>query len=723
MFMEIIFKGYEADPDDEDQGGAPVTIAGPFRYKLALRKFRLNIDATGTAYEFETSLTDSLGYTDLVFRLPKDINTVGGTITEHAESLQEALNKYHTDASDAEIPDQIEIDVSQLLSPPGNTTVSASNGTSLDYISDQSLLTNAVSDAEDQNRLINEVLESTRDAVEARDREADSPTDTGNETELVFDQDKFLVPEDKTIQEYFVILLSMNPEFYKKITRREVFGDLESPIKRDQPYISWLRVLCEVEELGYDEKRNEVARKYKYMPVLYKTVRTDLISSTSEIEMPEDAAIARVRGMLETGMIYKSYNYIFTGQNDQIIDVDLNYDLGVGILAAPAGGRMGDSSVTNSALTAPRVDLTQDVSQVGQENFVKAVRNLVEQNSLLNTLTGLGDLLGGLGDSLSQLADDAAGFLGRSPQEVLGALTDISGQQAQALLQELDARTISQLNASLQISDPAARLIGDQGDPEIVSPNPDGSEYTTESSGLLFAADFVDPENTPDVNDLLQRGYISFGDLDVNKETDLKPPLETRIDQRSIMETATYRALAPDNRLFGYLHNQAVANQFFVNLNLTVRGDPWYLGLKHLVEGSNNIAGANTDAPRLASLKTNEQAISLERDDNCFWFTMRSPRKYDPDWTDEDSELNSGYWRFDGINRSMSGLFRIRNYECNFSGGIFTVDIESIREIPVNRTGNKPIVESEEPADTEDAGGFGLAAGSDGGFIAGSGDV
>jgi len=72
------------------------------------------------------------------------------------------------------------------------------------------------------------------------------------------------------------------------------------------------------------------------------------------------------------------------------------------------------------------------------------------------------------------------------------------------------------------------------------------------------------------------------------------------------------------------------------------------------------------------------------------------------------------------VNRSMSGLFRIITYECNLSKGVFTVDIKSIREIPVNRNGNKPVVEQPDQDDVE---GFGLAQGGDGGFIAGGGGI
>lgn len=687
LFMEIVFKGYEADPDDEDLGGAPTTIAGPFRYKLALTDFSLDINSTGTRYDFKTVVSGSLGYADRLFRLPKDLHTTGSTIQEHAQALEDALNEFHTNASDVKTPDQIVIDVSGLLEKPEVTEGEVSE---LDYISDPTLRTSVYPDAEDQNRIMNEVFD-IRDALEAREQQEDNPTDTGNQAELIFDGDRFNVPEDKTIHEYFLILLSMNPEFYKKVTRRQDFGDLSSPIDQDQGCISWMRVLCDVEEIDYDPERKELARRYTFRPVLYKTVRTDMVTTAAEMEYDPESATKRLRQILGAGMIYKAYDYIFTGRNDQVLDVDLNYNLGVGILVAPGGGTMGDSSVTNSAITAPRVPQTADISPAGQENFVKSLRNLVERNSLTNTFTNLGQLFSGAQDSLSQLANDAANLLGRSPAEISAALTDLSGQSAQALLGELDSRTISQLNASLQITDPGATLIGDQGDPEVVGELPDGSTYTPESSGFLFASDFLNPEQEPDLEQLLSRGYIDFNE-DINKATDIPQKVDATEDSRSIVETATYAALAPDNRLFGYLVNQSVANQFFVTLNLTVRGDPWYLGAKHLVGADSG--RPQTDAPSLLALRSTPAAATLERDDLCFWFTMRSPRRFDPDWTDEDSDLNSGFWRFDDVNRSMSGLFRIVRYECLLSGGVFTVELQSIREIPVNRNGNQPVVEA-----------------------------
>lgn len=699
MFLEIVFKGYEADPDNEDQGGAPVTIAGPYRYKLSLRQFDFSINSSGTEYRLEAVETDALAYMDVVYRLPKDITTTGSTITEHAQSLQDELNRFRETATADEITDEFVIDVSQLLKKPQKDSRLA-DGSAQDFIQDQALITSTDSTSEDLNRRINEVQGAVTDSIDAREQEAQDPTDAGNQTEVTLEGDRLSSIEDRTIYEYFLILLSMNPEFYSKISRRQEFGDPESEIDHGRGAISWLKILSQVEVIGENPETSTVARRYTFIPVLYKTARTDMIVYADELNYDADQGIERIRQLLNAGMIYKSYNYIFTGANDQIIDINMENNIGQAILAAPGGGKLGDSSTTNSNTTAPSVPLSEDISLTGQKDFVNAVRDLVNRNSLVNTLTNLGDLFSGSPASLTQLATDAASFLGRSPAEVSAALTDITGQSAQALLSELDSRAINQLNAGIQINPPESlRRIGDQGDPEVTPPNPDGSEYTTEGSGFLFAADFLNPQQTPDLEELLDRGFIDFT-KDINQATDLREKTETSQSARSSTEDATYRLFRPDNTLFGYLVNQeALKTRFFIELTMTVRGDPWYLGVGNLVGGF--AQGAEASLPeRKASLYSVPEALAFERDDACIWFTLRSPRRYDPDWTDEDSELNSGFWRFDDVNRSMSGLYLVRTFECVFSGGVFTVEIDkAVRQIPVNRIGNRPVVE---PADLSD---------------------
>ena len=95
-------------------------------------------------------------------------------------------------------------------------------------------------------------------------------------------------------------------------------------------------------------------------------------------------------------------------------------------------------------------------------------------------------------------------------------------------------------------------------------------------------------------------------------------------------------------------------------LNMTLRGDPWYLG-SHDVQKSDDNAG------------------NFYGDDNCIWLTIRSPVTYDPYYDNEDK--NTGYWKYDGVSKTFSGLYRLVTVEHSFSGGIYTCDINAQRII------------------------------------------
>ena len=77
---------------DSDTGGDPEIVAGPFRYKIQPTQIRVGIDSTGSTYEFETVATASYAFRDDIYKIPKTLNTLGKTITEHVEDLEKKLN-------------------------------------------------------------------------------------------------------------------------------------------------------------------------------------------------------------------------------------------------------------------------------------------------------------------------------------------------------------------------------------------------------------------------------------------------------------------------------------------------------------------------------------------------------------------------------------------------------------------------------------------------------
>ena len=687
LFLEIVFKGYTADTIDdansdrydEDAGGEPVTIAGPFRYKLILSNISMTVDNTGSSYDIRTKIENNIGFTDSKFRLPQDITTTGSTITEHVESLKEALNKYHSETATSEIPDEFDFDLSYLISgaaPTGTGTADDPRQSSQTIIDDESLITSTDFDADDVNRVLNETFE-IGNAIDKRTELLQNPTDdTGTVTEQVFDVDRLALTEKTSIYDFFTVLLSMCPEYYSKVTRKADIADPDSEISKDQGTVTWFRINTRVETLGYDKSRKEFARRYTYVPTLYRTARTDVAVDEDEQDVDVDAARQRLREVIDNGMLWKSYKYLFTGENDQIIDLDIRYDNGIALLAAPKGGTTGDINVTNSALTAPTVAEDQDVTPQGQERdlFDRAIDSIRKDS--FASFIGNSSLL--RPDLLDSLIGNLSDSLGRSADEISNIFADTTGQLAQQFANELDSQTLNQITANLNINPNPAPA---SEDPDTTTDPDSGDAYTPEFSGFAYSADIIDPaQYTVDSETLLQKGYITFDDF--QEAVEITQATTKSEDIPNPAASATTRSLDPSNRLFGYLVSQHAADVFLVQLNMKLRGDPWYLG------------GDGID-------RSNTERINFNADDNTFFLTIKAPIKYDPDWTDEDSELNSGFWKYDGISRTFSGLYTIIGYSTEFSGGQFTIDVEAKRERIKVVTAKEPEPEAAEVPEAE----------------------
>ena len=151
----------------------------------------------------------------------------------------------------------------------------------------------------------------------------------------------------------------------------------------------------------------------------------------------------------------------------------------------------------------------------------------------------------------------------------------------------------------------------------------------------------------------------------VEEATEIKPKLDsTKLQSDADNQTATIKKGSVQNTLFGVIASQHSNDiGFLLQLDMTLRGDPWYLG-----KDTND----NSD----------EEQANFFKDDNHFYLGLRSPKTFDMDWRDEDSDINTGYWKGDGVSRSFGGVYRLISVTNNFSNGEFTVDVNAQRVVP-----------------------------------------
>lgn len=646
LYLEIVFKGYEASTFDEDEGGAIAQIAGPYRYKIKLTNMAVEINENGSTYQMSGIIHDFDAYNESMYKLPYSFSTVGKTLTEHLKQLEKNMNEWHSETALSDIPDTMEIDLSQLIG-----TSTSSGGVGLEAISDESLILSSDLEAEDLNRVTDELWQIASEVDLSQEIEA-APVYTGTTAEQLFDEDKINHRVGTSLDHALLTLLSMNAEFYSKVTRKNDITDPEEKPKTDQAFVSWVRIIPKVTIKGYDKRRGIYAKHYVYTPILYKTARHELALDPKELELSNDDAANRVRQMYANNTLLKAYSYLFTGQNDQILGFDIKYNTGVAILQPPKGGTIGDPSVEMRSQFRAQVPEAEDQTLEGLADKFNKAKDALNKDKF-------GDFLSDLKGSLDSLTDSVLGGIadatGLDPVQMANIINDNTGQQAEQLVDALTTKQINKLAANAGIESVAAATPTE--DPVTFINPAAGQDYEPALSGFAYSADLINPATTDAVTtaDLLELGYIDVG----SGQFAIKA--QTRSDQSGPNPVNSATSTGVKNNMFGFLVNQHAAQQSMLNINIQLRGDPWYLL-----------------GPKLTVDSSTPEQMNPQKDCDLFWLEIRSPVTYDPDFTDEDSALNSGYWRYDGVSQTMSALYEIKQVKCTFSGGIFTVDVQAL---------------------------------------------
>ena len=154
-------------------------------------------------------------------------------------------------------------------------------------------------------------------------------------------------------------------------------------------------------------------------------------------------------------------------------------------------------------------------------------------------------------------------------------------------------------------------------------------------------------------------------------------------------EGGTYKAGSPQNTLFGFIAGQHADNVFMMEIDLGLRGDPWFLGRGKIADGGDS-GGGSMDKKTEISQPSDAAGANFYKDDNCFFLNINAPIQYDLDYTDEDSELNSGYWDMSGEARTFGGVYRMIHVTNSFDAGTFSVQLKGQRILGPDKIEKRP---------------------------------
>ncbi len=348
--LKLEFLGYK---DNGAIFAATESLAKYFTIKIT--KVDFNVNETGSKYKVEASPMHHVGFSDLVNNIPTDLKMTGMKVNEvlisGPQSLCNALNQIQLENvqnGQAEIPDLYEV----VFPINSADKVGLEGGTSTDLLK-------AMADPKKEV--------SQRIAVQKREADAEtfgqgligyssmgfSETSGGNynfklEGDIIDEQtgrivrDKMTIdpkqreiqfPQGTKVTEIIKYIVSSSEYCINSLKGENIVDGM----------VDWFRIDVQIQLLDFDRVRNVRAKKYIYRVVPFKVSATTYQNPT---------APASGQDKLEK-IIAKRYDYLYTGQNNDIIRFDLTFNgqFYTGIMPRPPqkNDNVANSDTQNSA--------------------------------------------------------------------------------------------------------------------------------------------------------------------------------------------------------------------------------------------------------------------------------------------------------------------------------------------------------------------------------------
>jgi hypothetical protein len=354
--LKIEFVGF-------DEKGNSYAAVDPRYYTVQLKRSQFTVDAGGSSYKFEAVPLNQTAFSDIANKVYTDVSIVGETVKEVLVTGERSLEKLLNDAQverasngSALLPDKYEIHFPESSSEqlPGlDDTVSGGATVNLGSTNAQQI--------KSSKNVLNQLSFSTNTIGSATfNFEIDSggtyvapkASQAYDEATGKIDTSKVNVESKRRTFQY-----AQNSALTKIIECIIIESDYAKknlkPENWDEGFINWFRIDMQVQLLGRDTVRNEWAKKLIIRVMPYRVHHSVFIN-------PQSAPT----GYPELkDKIVKQYDYIYTGQNNDLLKFDIQINnafyTGISPTADGTGGRTTNrdiNSAGNDDIETSKVD-------------------------------------------------------------------------------------------------------------------------------------------------------------------------------------------------------------------------------------------------------------------------------------------------------------------------------------------------------------------------------
>jgi len=462
-----------------------------------------------------------------------------------------------------------------------------------------------------------------------------------------------------------------------------------------------VKIHAKVEHVGYDTLAKDYVKRITYSLVPYYEVRVrgEDISTIRTVEK-KNVQQDKLRFLFTANRIRKKYEWIYTGQNLDIIKFEFKVNNFYVIATVPFSGtniisNQTQGPVSNEASSAWQQrqgryrtakkkyeDLQKDVLQAEQD-LEKAKRDRTRINSAIDNAS-------------QELENMSANRRGEDPQLRLKQqalyfeIQDLRAQTDTAAEERLASRRLQLEQARSEVVASRRDFVDfyQQGSAGIVSNNPLAQQRLAQEADFesryrqavkqgqrdLFAED-QDVKDIPD-----QPPYINTVRPDQDACTaDFNQGAASRQTPGNATNKINY---ARSNTLFGsVIGNLDSVNKEMINIELEIRGDPFWLGHSNI--------DVNASVPNNLSKLSNDYA-EYTSGDNLFYLSFRSGQA---------PNEKTGFMEFTSNNQFVDGFYSVIEVKNTFSNGKFTQVLKSFKDT-FSFTGNTIMDKYLKEADT-----------------------
>jgi hypothetical protein len=616
LYLQVEFRGRDPKTSNSDADGGAGAL-GNLRWLWALKitDIKANVTTVGTRYSFSAIMYNELAQSNASFSLQHNITLAN--IATFQEAIDELEDKINRDQIEKLIDNYSKPDVYKFVVDP------------------------VISGYHIKSQTSNQ--DSARNGAF---KEFDGKAANFNSGTSI----------DKIID----TLLAHTEEYQTKMAGSKSPGAEGEPITAEISQMkSFWRIITESRPIVFDPRRNDNAVEYTIFIIAYDigVLDTNVFQTTG---ITPEVSKKRFATYANKALLKKKYNYIFTGLNDQIVSLDLNFNQSFATALTRYGGIYVNPGMKDYGTTA-------NENAANEKKATESLRKLIS------------------------LKNDAA----TSPKQLITAVDEYQASVSAAKLPQAD---IDRNNALIEAMKPGNKL-----NLALYDKNYKIDKNNTNSQNLLIARKLATPitDNVPGfVSDVALTGKEGKKTLDMYNNFlkdgggQLRPVAMREGSQQAAVgagaEAASNSGISKLSTIFSTaLHSSVDVN--LISIKLSIKGDPFWLFPQPVQDNNSVMFNSLKDpADAIAFLKNGQSmmpaSVNLFGGDNFILIRFRTPRIFNTTTNDGNTDPYTEVETF-------SGVYKVITVKSRFEMGKFVQDLECLLDPVINLTDISELIE------------------------------